>query len=304
MPAPTVNTLLVAYRQRRQTIVDCQKIEFHGVAGLDVYNPTKLFRFKQQWVMAARVEARDSEFSQVRFFRLENFKQAWLLEDVPIFDLQDPFICEVAGEIVFGGVEVSIVPGTEQTLTWKTRFWRGSDLASLHHFVDGPSGMKDIRLVGLSDGRILLFTRPQGERGGRGTIGWKIIDTLDDLNVEAINDAQLLNHVDDLSWCGVNEAWESSPGCVEVLAHVACFDEQGNRHYYAAAFHFDVLNQRSSPMAIIAERNDFLPGEAKRCDLSDVIFPGGMLRINDHESILFCGTSDCEVQWLSLKESL
>ncbi|OAT29149.1 hypothetical protein M976_01456 [Buttiauxella ferragutiae ATCC 51602] len=301
---PTVNALLAAYRQRRPYRLTCHKIEFHGVAGFDVYNPTKPFRYQQQWIMAARVEARESELSQVRFFRLENFKSAYLLEDAPVFDLQDPFICQVGGEMVFGGVEVAFTSPGDRTLIWKTRFWRGKDLASLRHFADGPPGMKDIRLVDLEDGRILLFTRPQGALGGRGKIGWKIIHTLEELTPEVIEQAQLLEHVDALSWCGVNEAWLSAPNCVEVLAHVACFDEQGNRHYYAAAFNFDVSQRQSSPIRIMAERNDFLAGEAKRRDLSDVIFPGGLLLKNDNTVLLFCGTSDCEVQVLLIAKNL
>jgi hypothetical protein len=300
MPAPTVNTLLAAYHQRRLKDRECQKIVFHGVVGLDVYNPTKPFLFEQQWIIAARVEARDSEFSQVCFFRLEDFKQAYLLEDAPVFNLQDPFICQLAGELVFGGVEVAVSPENPQTLTWRTRFWRGNSFNGLRHFADGPQGMKDIRLAGLSDGRILLFTRPEGTLGGRGKIGWTTINSLDGLNQEAIESARLLEHVDEFSWCGVNEAWEAFPGCVHVLAHVACFDQQGNRHYYAAFFQFDVALMQSSPITIIAERDDFLPGEEKRSDLIDVIFPGGLLRISDNESMLFSGTSDCEVQWLIL----
>lgn len=300
MAAPTVNALLAAYRSRRPHRLQRQKLVFQGVDGRDVYNPTKPFRFNQQWVMAARVEARDTEFSQVRFFRVEDFKQAYLLEDAPVFNLQDPFICTVAGEMVFGGVEVAISPEDTTILTWKTRFWRGNDLTSLRHFADGPQGMKDIRLAALSDGRILLFTRPQGALGGRGKIGWTTINSLDGLNQEAIESARLLEHVDEFSWCGVNEAWEAFPGCVHVLAHVACFDQQGNRHYYAAFFQFDVALMQSSAITIIAERDDFLPGEEKRSDLIDVIFPGGLLRISDNESMLFSGASDCEVQWLVL----
>jgi len=298
MAAPTVNALLAAYRSRRPHRLQRQKLVFQGVDGRDVYNPSKPFRFNQQWVMAARVEARDTEFSQVRFFRVEDFKQAYLLEDAPVFNLQDPFICTVAGEMVFGGVEVAISPEDATILTWKTRFWRGNDLTSLRHFADGPQGMKDIRLVDLTDGRILLFTRPQGANGGRGKIGWTIIDSLECLTPQAIDKAQLLQHVDDLSWCGVNEAWESSAGIVDVLAHVACFDKQGNRHYYAAVFQFDIALSQSSPITIIAERDDFLPGDAKRIDLNDVVFPGGLLSINKNKALLFCGTSDCEVQWL------
>lgn len=304
MSKPTANELLAAYRQRRSQSLGRQKIRFHGVEGLDVYNPTKPFLFNQQWVMAARVEARDSEFSQVKFFTLDNFTDAYLLKGAPVFELQDPFVCFVAGEMIFGGVEVALVPGSTTELTWRTRFWRGRDLFSLCHFADGPQGMKDIRLVNLPDGRLLVFTRPQGETGGRGTIGWVIIDSLNNLMPATIENAQLLDQVDSLSWCGVNEAWLISEFCIGVLAHVACFDDQGNRHYYAATFHFDLTTWKSTDITIIAERADFLAGDAKRDDLVDVVFPGGIFQISGFPLMIFCGTSDCEVQWLLMSLSL
>ena len=44
--------------------------------------------------------------------------------------------------------------------------------------------MKDIRLILLSDNRIGVFTRPQGKIGGRGRIGFMIVNSLKELGLD------------------------------------------------------------------------------------------------------------------------
>lgn len=274
----------------------CGKIRFHGVKGRDVYNPSVPFRDEGRWLIAARVEARANEISQVYFFEWDENCDAVLLRDAPQFTLQDPFIAWIGDRRVVGGVEVEC-NAHRQPLRWRTQFWVGASISHMRLLAKGPWGMKDIRPLALPDGRVLVFTRPQGSIGGRGTIGWTILNTLNDLNETALNEAALLRHVDSMDWCGVNSARLLPNGNVDVLAHVARFDSQLNRHYYAARFTFDYHQGESSPIEIIACRDDFLPGESKRDDLRDVVFPAGWLELPGRR-LLFCGVSDCEVQWL------
>lgn len=278
---------------------NCGKIVFHGVEGLDVYNPSVPFIDEGRWCIAARVEARDSEDSRVCFFAWNGRDHAVLLREMPSFTLQDPFVSRIGGQLLFGGVEIDSSP-LEGGLRWRTRFFVGASVSTLRPLSCGPWGMKDIRLVELPDARILVFTRPQGDPGGRGVIGWTIIASLAELNVQNIVRATLIAHVDECCWCGVNEARLLPSGRVGVLAHVARYDHQGNRHYYAARFVFDYQHGISSPITIIACREDFLPGDSKRHDLQDVVFPAGLLEDDMGGMRLFCGTSDCEVQWLDI----
>jgi hypothetical protein len=293
-----VSELYRRYRQCRP-LSRGGKIVFHGVDGWDVYNPTAPFLNAGGWCIAARVEARDSERSRVRFFAWDGGNNATLMAEAPEFVLQDPFIQQIEGQLLFGGVEVSYSPQGEP-LRWRTQFFMGASIADLKPVASGPWGMKDIRLLPLSAGRILVFTRPQGEPGGRGTIGWMIISRLEELNAQRIASATLIPHVDEQCWCGVNAAYLLPSGKVGALAHVARFDDTGNRHYYAARFIFDPLTGTSSPMEIIACRDDFQPGGSKRDDLRDVVFPAGLLEGSEGSMRLFCGTSDCEVQWLDI----
>lgn len=275
----------------------CGKIRFHGVKGVDVYNSSAPFRDADRWLIAARVEARASEMSQVCFFEWDGLNDALLVEDAPRFALQDPFVCWIDNQRVVGGVEVEF-DAHNQPVRWRTQFWAGPSIFHMRLMTKGPWGMKDIRLVSLPDARVLVFTRPQGAIGGRGMIGWTIVDTLKDLNASSIDKATLLHHVESMDLCGVNAAQLLPDGRVEVLAHVAHFDSELNRHYYAARFIFDYHSGQSSPIEIVACRDDFLPGESKRDDLRDVVFPAGWLQMPEGR-LLFCGTSDCEVQWLA-----
>lgn len=275
----------------------CGKIRFHGVKGVDVYNSSAPFRDAERRLIAARVEARASEMSQVCFFEWDGLNDALLVEDAPRFALQDPFVCWIDNQRVVGGVEVEF-DAHNQPVRWRTQFWAGPSIFHMRLMTKGPWGMKDIRLVSLPDARVLVFTRPQGAIGGRGMIGWTIVDTLKDLNASSIDKATLLHHVESMDWCGVNAAQLLPDGRVEVLAHVAHFDSELNRHYYAARFIFDYHSGQSSPIEIVACRDDFLPGESKRDDLRDVVFPAGWLQMPEGR-LLFCGTSDCEVQWLA-----
>lgn len=293
-----VESLYRRYRAQPQT-GRRGKIIFHGVEGLDVYNPTAPFLDEGQWRIAARVEARESEDAQVRFFAWDGGNHATLLDKMPTFRLQDPFVSRIGGELLLGGVEVAPAT-TGEELCWRTQFFVGSSVRTLRPLTVGPWGMKDIRLVELPDGRILVFTRPQGDPGGRGTIGWTILARLSELNTRSIAGATLIPHVDERDWCGVNEARLLPSGHIGALAHVARFDEQGNRHYFAAGFTFDYQRGVSSPMTILACRDDFLPGASKRDDLQDVVFPAGLLETQGQGMRLFCGTSDCEVQWLEI----
>ena len=75
---------------------------------------------------------------------------------------------------------------------WYTKFYIGKDLNNLKPSVKAPMWMKDVRFLELEDKRIAVFTRPQGEKGGRGKIGFDIENHYDDIKTEFIDNAQLL----------------------------------------------------------------------------------------------------------------
>lgn len=282
--------------------VQVEKIRFSGVGEKDVYNITAPFEDEGELVIAGRVEARDSEHSQVYFF-VERGGQWIPRENAPVFELQDPFFTKIASELVLGGVQIFPHPTLAGQLGWRTVLYRGKSIAELTEFAKGPDGMKDLRLIELKDGTIGVLTRPQGEKGGRGKIGWTRISSLAELSIEVINEAPLLEgQFIDEQWGGCNEPHLLANGLVGVLGHIANFDAEGNRHYYPMVFALDPDTGEISDMKLIAVRSQFLPGPAKRPDLIDVVFSGGLVRQADGNAVLYAGISDAEAQKMILPD--
>jgi Protein of unknown function (DUF1861). len=294
--------LLEAYRASGARADSPSRIVFEGVGDRDVYNIAAPIQDGGLYIIPGRVESRDSEHSDVVFFSEQD--GVWLpVEDAPVLALQDPFHCRIGGELVLGGVEIYPHPEREDALMWRTVFYRGSSIRDLKPFFKGPDGMKDIRLVELPGGSIGVFTRPQGEKGGRGKIGFAQVASLEALTTTAIDDAPLLEgQFAEGEWGGANEAHLLNDGRVGVLGHTACFDEAGDRHYYPMAFVFDPKDASFTDMKMIAERRRFLPGPSKRPDLLDVVFSGGLVRREDGSALLYAGISDADAQVLTIND--
>lgn len=279
-----------------------ERLCFAGVDRKDVYNITAPFRSAGTTILAGRVEPRDDEFSTVVFFEERN--GTWHpVPESPRFELQDPFVCRVRDELVFGGVRVH--RKDDGRLAWHTAFFRGADIFSLDEFFVGPRGMKDIRFCDLRNGRIGVFTRPQGTKGGRGTIGYTEISRLEELTTELLAAAPLIEKMfHPADWGGVNETHLLAAGEIGVLGHAACFeqdDPRKERHYYATAFIFNPSDSTFRNYQIIASRDQFLDGPAKRPDLTDVIFSSGLLRTGERAQ-LYAGVSDAEAHWIAIPD--
>ncbi|WP_054025985.1 MTP-1 family protein [Bacillus sp. FJAT-28004] len=301
----TCAELLGAYQASGKVAREAQKIHFVGtsVEGKDVYNISAPFMDEGVPVIAGRVESRDSEHSEIMFF-IEQGGEWIPREGAPVLRLQDPFFTRIAGQLVLGGVEIFPHPENSNMLKWRTVFYRGEGIASLKPFFKGPDGMKDIRLVELRDGSIGVFTRPQGDKGGRGKIGYTNVASLDALSVELIDAAPLLGgQFIDAEWGGANEAHLLVNGLVGVLGHIACYDDSGDRHYYPMAFVFNPEDGKFSDIELIAVRADFLPGPSKRPDLQDVVFSGGLVRhAAEGVAVLYAGISDADAQKLTIAD--
>lgn len=277
------------------------KLKFSGVDGQDVYNITAPFSSANRTVIAGRVEPREHEYSNVLFF--EEIDGTWLpIEEAPVYNLQDPFITYIRDELVFGGVQVQ---DGEKGLEWRTVIFRGPDIFNLVECFTGPVGMKDIRLCDLQNGKIAVFTRPQGEIGGRGKIGYADIDNLEGLTIAVIESATLLHDMfHPMDWGGVNEAHLLANGEIGVLAHAACYEHDylmQKRHYYAKSFVFNPVRKEFRDVKIIASRDQFKAGPAKRAELANVIFSSGLIR-SDGKAILYAGVSDAESHWIEIDD--
>jgi hypothetical protein len=293
--------LLAAY-QGTAAPRTAEKLRFADVGARDVYNITAPFRDAGAPTIAGRVEDRASERSTTRFF-VERGGTWSPGADAPTLDLQDPFVTFIGGELVLGGVEVTFDATGGHVQSWRTRFYRGTALRDLRPFATGPEGMKDIRLLELPGGKILVLTRPLGLTDARAAIGYTCLDSLDDLDVKTITSATLFrDQFTPDEWGGANEAHLLANGLVGVLGHVAWMEAGEIRHYYAMTFALRPETGEKTPLTIVATRKDFPPGPAKRPDLQDVIFSGGLARQADGSAWLYAGVSDAEAHRIRIPD--
>ncbi|WP_239257107.1 DUF1861 family protein [Listeria ilorinensis] len=295
----TIIELLSEYRAGRQPVKG-ETLQFLGVDGYDVYNITAPFEFVGKILIAGRIEKRDSEASRIGFFESVQEDCYQLLEGTADLPLQDPFMTFIGDKLILGGVETYPHPEDATKLHWRTNLYEMKTLEEVVPLFTGPAGMKDLRLKELTDGRILVLTRPQGKKGGRGKIGVLYLTSLEELSIEKIEQAPLAcgNFLAD-EWGGANEIYQLADGRIGVLGHIARFDEQGDRHYYPISF---TLKDRALyDVKIIAERRDFAPSPAKRPDLEDVVFSGGLTFLKDGTAYLYAGIADATGQRIKIK---
>jgi len=284
-----------------QALANGKKLVFSGVDGRDVYNITAPFQVGGETIIAGRVERRETELAETMFF--VNKDGAWTPRPATrtYERLQDPCVARIGDELIIAGVEfpITLASGREG---WRMSFYKGETLEALELFLTGPDHMKDVRLVELPDGRIGVFSRPQGDIGGRGTIGFTIVDALDELTATVITQAPLLRgQFRPEEWGGANEAHVLRNGWIGVLGHIACMDQVG-KHYYPMVFAIDPETSERTPLKIIAARKYFPEGPSKRPDLLDIIFSGGLCREADGSATLYAGISDAEAAKITMPD--
>lgn len=262
------------------------------------YNPTKIIDFDGTKTLALRVEPKSCEdISHVLFFQ-QNEKGLWsAISHSPHLHLQDPFYIEnIHGFQILGGVEVFRKPN-EKYLSYRTSFYRYKDEISEmdQPFAYGPKGMKDIRLIELKNGKIAVFTRPQGDIYGRGKIAYLEINHLSELNEKNLQQGTVIEgQFAEGQWGGVNDLQLLDDGRIGVLGHIAHYAENKQKNYYAMTFVFDPKTKKAGPIEIIASAEDveFKIGRKKE-SLGNIIFSGG-LHLNGEKAKLYAGINDVQ----------
>jgi len=299
----TIDELLHEF-DKRQLELQGVLLTFHTTdkPDVDVYNITAPFNYEGKQLIAGRTEARTDEANSVtRFFQHDNERDIWVYDDsLPCFAIQDPFVVKVHNQWVVGGVRVYTAPDEpSKVIGWDTQIFSGNDLHHLQLLVVGPFKMKDIRLVELPNKEIAIFTRPQGEKGGMGKIGFTTVRQLQDITPQVLQDAPIIPELfadERNEWGGVNEAHPLDDGLIGVAGHIARYigDQDSTslkRQYYPLTFVFDPKNHTVINEQIIASRNCFPVTAAKKPDLEDVAFTGG-LRMQGEVATWYGGVSD------------
>jgi len=274
-----------------------REIKFSSVEKQDVYNITAPFKFGRSTYILGRVESRDIEESaKVMFFKKKSGSRYWVPDKTcPDFVLQDPALVKIGDMYVLSGVEIARRKGKEW-LFFRTVFYKGSDIHNLRQFTHGPWGMKSIRLIELPDGKIGIFTRPRWKKGGRGRIGFTVIDSLQKLTPRVLSQADVLKgQFARGEWGGVNDALILKNGNIGVIGHIARYTKgQTMRFYYPMAFCFNPKTREHSTLRLLVRRAELPEGEAKRPDLYNVVYPGGIIREKGGLAKLYVGVGDAE----------
>lgn len=261
----------------------------------DTYNISAPFINTGHEYIAVRTEPRKAEHqTTTKFFKYENY--TWVEDmETPTLSLQDPSVTRINGELVVGGVKTYSLD--DGGIGYKMEFYKGRTLKELEKFAEGPTIMKGIRLVQLPDGKIGVFTRPQGVVNGvdygRGQICYIEIDSLDQLSADIILQAKQIGlQFTNGRWGGSNEAYVLTNGRIGVLFHIAQLDEDYGKHYYAGVFTMDRHTYGVADVRIIATKDDFPEVPNKRPDEEDIIYPGGLYDNKDGTVDLYAGLRD------------
>ena len=292
---------------------------------LSVYNPSPIDVDGVTYLLA-RVEKKNTESGSTVMLFCENENGEWdIVEDVPVLNnVQDPFYCGmIDGLHVIGWVQTYEETGSPQ-LGYRTVFYRfensileleDEDSNSIPPFAVGPEKMKDIRLIQRKNGRIGVFTRPQGKFGGRGEVGYFEIENLDQLENSLADHVQkeepdslifnvfLKRPKGENEWGGVNELYNLADGKIGVLGHIADIEPQGvKKSYYPITFIFDPETRLISDLKIIATTKQFPPVKAKKFDLGEVLYSGGLVSLGNDKVRLYVGIGDTEAGYIDIKD--
>ena len=288
--------------EKTKKILRSDRIRFAYRNGYDVYNVSVPFRDETGTYIAARVDRRRSERSKVVIFEEKNGVFEPVSPRIVFHSFQDPFVARIGGELVLGGVQIETDPlRPRKIVNWRTLFYRGKDVRHMKLFAAGPNRMKDIRLVGLPNGKVGVFTRPQGGKAGMGKIGYITLGGLDELSEDNILRAKICgSFFRSGEWGGVNDIHLLGNGLLGIVGHIAYRNGEREKHYYSSAFAFRPETLEHTPLKIIAVRSDFMNGPAKTGGLRDVLFPGGLIP-DGKRAWLYAGVSDADAQRIEIE---
>jgi len=297
----SIRSLLHAYDPK--TVKKAKKINAEGVANMDVYNITAPFKINNKQYILGRAELRTFELVTLSLF-FKKSKDKWIADkDYPIFNLQDAFISKVGETIIMGGVEV-MQKEVKKGLSFRTVFYKGKSIHHFKRFATGPWKMKGVRLIELPNHKIGVFTRPLGGKWGRGKIGFEIIDSLRAIKPRRLTKIKTIRGMFAKGeWGGVNEVHLLKNNKLGVIGHIAKFSkDKTKRYYYPISFMYDYEEGEFSGLKILATRDELPHGEAKRPDLYDVIYPGGLVRNKNKTATLYTGVADAEAYEITIKD--
>ena len=285
--------------EANKKIYDRALLRFDGVEGWDVYNCSLPFTgVDGKRYIYGRVERPDEWASSVvRLFSEVGPDHFAAVENAMIYQLEDPFLARIHGELIMGGTHVRKTRGKIDT--YYGYFYRG-DETQMRYFTTGPDRMKDIRLIELHDGRIGVFSRPRHgkfEGGAQCQIGFTVIDSLDELDADVIAGAAYLRGlIGEGEWGGVNQAYRLESGRIGVIGHMSYTDSAPDGGqllvYVNTAFVLDPEARTVTEPQIIGTKSCYGECAPKLPRLADCAFTSGIVPRADGRVDLYSGVGD------------
>lgn len=288
--------------EKNKKIYDSALVTFRDVQGneysreddgLDAYNCCVPFVMDGETYCFARIEKHNVwAQSVVKLFK-ETSKDIFdEVQNSMIYQNEDPYVQFVGGELVMGGTRVTKKAG--EVDYFDASFYRGKNVSDLTYFTQGPKDMKDIRLVEMPDG-VGIFTRPNGK------IGFTKVKSLDEVTSDAIENAPLIDIIDENGYGGCNQCYYLSSSMIGVIAHQVYpkirDDGRTENVYVNTAFVFSPELRKTVDFKIIGTRrcypkSDFMRVKPDGVPLDDTVFTSGFLMRDDGKVDLYSGVSD------------
>lgn len=303
-----------------EKVYESKMLKFNGIDGFTVYNCSIPFKWKDgKEYIYGRVEKLDEWARSLAYlFEKTGEDEFTLVKDHMIYQLEDPYVAIVQGEMVMGGTHVRKRSG--EIDTYYGYFYRGTDLNDLFYFTTGPDEMKDIRLVDMQNGKIGVFSRPrsaeiEAKYGSSAIIGFATINNLDELTDDVILNARPIEGVfDQGEWGGCNQAYMLENGNIGVIGHQSYMenkelidkplsefitsavetegDERPLAVYVSTAFEFNPETFEATHNKVIATRSCYPDANPKLPYLADCTFTSGIVMRDDGKVDLYGGLGD------------
>ena len=280
--------------ENEKKIYDSSVLTFNGIdSKLDVYNCSIPFISGGKKYIFGRVEPHDAWASSHTYLFCETAPDVYdRVKEFDRLELEDPFIAIIGGELILGGVHVVKTSG--EPVSYSTYFYRGTSPEDLKYFTTGPAMMKDIRLVEMPNG-IGIFSRPNG------FIGFTEIKNLDELDEKVINNAEIIDLIENHGYGGCNQCYYLDSGLIGIIGHMVypktIPDGRTERVYVNIAAVFEPEKRKTLMNKIIGTRRCYPASDRIRicCDgvpLDDTAFTSGLVMRNDGRADIYSGLSD------------
>lgn len=281
--------------EKNTHITERALLTFKGVEDRDVYNCSVPFRYNGKVHIFGRVE-KNSEWANsfVRLFVETGKDEFTVVPGQMIFQLEDPYVSKIEGEMIFGGTHVRKIGG--KVFNYYCDFFRGTP-TELNYFTTGPDNMKDIRVIQLANRRIGVFSRPK--TAAHSSIGFTIIDNILDLTARVVDEAQPLNVIDTGAWGGVNQPYLLTSDKIGCISHYSYMDKDENGNainvYTNYSFVLDPVTRDIYDAKIIGTKGCYPPCPPKTPKLVDCAFCCGIVMREDGRCDLYSGLGDAHM---------